>query len=81
MPTPEEIQLAVAKIDRRTDHLQSEMERVAQHRKLLLEAENPDAVLLQDAIIEKNLRDSGLLSQHSADRRGATTGRFAARSH
>jgi hypothetical protein len=58
MPTPDETAI-ITEIDRRTDHLKSEMERVAQHRKLL-EAENPAAVPLQDAIWEKVLRDTGL---------------------
>ena len=59
-PTPEEIRIAVATIDRWTEFLRSEMARVAQHRELL-EQENPAAVPLQDAILEKALRDSGLL--------------------
>jgi hypothetical protein len=70
MPTPEEI--TIATIDRWTEFLRSEMARVAAHRKLL-EQENPAALPLQDAILEKALRDTGLptaMAQIEALQRG-----------
>jgi hypothetical protein len=59
-PTPEEIRIAVATIDRWTEFLRSEMALAVSHCELL-EQDNPAAFPLQDAIIEKALRDTGLL--------------------
>ena len=51
---------AVSKIDRVTDHLRDSMSAYAEHIEAL-EKENPDALPLRAAIIEKTLRDTDLI--------------------
>jgi hypothetical protein len=50
----------VSKIDRITNHIRDTMSTYAEHIEAL-EKENPDAVPLQAAIIEKALRDTDLI--------------------